>query len=78
MTQRGDLLQWWRYVHSNPGFRGLYERGVRTLALAWILGADEPGFHVVLDDGEEYGIVPGKRHEIFQITPQGDLQVSLD
>ena len=54
-------------MHSNPGLRGLYERGVSTFALAWIQGADEPGFHVVLDDGAEYGIVPGKRHEIFQI-----------
>jgi hypothetical protein len=78
LTQRGDRLQWWRYMHSNPGLRGLYERGVSTFALAWIQGADEPGFHVVLDDGEEYGILPGKRREFFQITPQGDLQVSLD
>ena len=78
LTARGDMLQWWRYMHSNPGLRGLYERGVRTFALALILGANEPGFHVVLEDGKEFGILPGKRREIFQITPQGNLQVSLD
>ena len=72
------MLQWWRYMHSNPGLRGLYERGVRTFALALILGANEPGFYVVLEDGEEFGILPGKRREIFQIAPQGNLQVSLD
>jgi hypothetical protein len=78
LTERGDLLQWWRYMHSTPGTRGLVERGVRTFALAWILGADEPGFHVVLENGDVFGILPGRRHEIFQIIPQGDLQVSLD
>jgi hypothetical protein len=65
-------------MHSTPGARGLYERGVRTFALAWILGANEPGFHVVLENGDEFGIFPGKRREIFHIIPQGDLQVSLD
>ena len=65
-------------MDSNLEIRGLYERGVRTFALAWILGANKPGFHVVLESGDEFGILPGRRREIFQIIPQGDLQVSLD
>ena len=65
-------------MDSNLEIRRLYERGVRTFALAWILGANKPGFHVVLESGDEFGILPGKRREIFQIIPQGDLQVSLD
>jgi hypothetical protein len=65
-------------MQSN-GLRELYDRGVRTFAVAWILGANEPGFHVVLESGDEFGIIfPGKRRVIFQITPQADLQVSLD
>jgi len=51
---------------------------VRTFALAWIYGANEPGFHVVLEDGDEFAIVPSRGQEIFQITPHGYLQVSLD
>jgi len=65
-------------MDSNLEIRRLYERGVRTFALAWILGANKPGFHVVLESGDEFGILPGRRHEIFQIIPQGNLQVSLD
>ena len=41
---------------SSPCHRWLRGRGVRTFALAWSYGANEPGFHVVLKDGDEFAI----------------------
>ena len=68
------MLHW----NRTPYLSWFLGRGVRTFALAWIYGANEPGFHVVLEDGDEFAIVAGRGQEIFQITPHGYLQVSLD
>ena len=68
------MLHW----NRTPYLSWFWGRGVRTFALAWIYGANEPGFHLVLEDGDEFAIVPGRGQEIFQITPHGYLQVSLD
>ena len=68
LTERGDLLQWWRYRHSNLD---------STNAVCAFSRLLEPGFHFVLQGGEECCTLPGKRQDIFQIIPQGDLQVSL-
>ena len=57
--------------------RWLRGRGVRTFALAWSYGANEPGFHVVLD-GDEFAIGPSRRTDVFLLTTQHDQQVSLD
>jgi hypothetical protein len=63
---------------DGDGLRELYDRGVRTFAVAWILGANEPGFHVVLKDGDEFAIGPSRRTDVFLLITQNDQQVSLD
>ena len=63
---------------SSPCHRWLRGRGVRTFALAWSYGANEPGFHMVLEDGEDFSILPDNRRDMFQSTPQGDQQVKLE
>ena len=50
---------------------------MRTFALAWIYGPNAPGFHVVLEDGDEYAIVPGRHPEVFLLTPLSDEMVCL-
>ena len=62
----------------SPCHRWLRGRGVRTFALAWSYGANEPGFHVVLKDGDEFAIGPSRRTDVFLLTTQNDQQVSLD
>ena len=63
---------------SSPCHRWLRGRGVRTFALAWSYGANEPGFHVVLKDGDGFPIGPSRRTDVFLLTTQNDQQVSLD
>ena len=39
---------------------------------------NSPGFHMVLEDGEDFSILPDNRRDMFQSTPQGDQQVKLE
>ena len=39
---------------------------------------NSPGFHMVLEDGEDVSILPDNRRDMFQSTPQGDQQVKLE
>ena len=63
---------------SSPCHRWFRGRGVRTLAVAWSYGSNEPGFHVVLKGGDEFAIGPSRRTDVFLLTTQHDQQVSLD
>ena len=71
------MLDWWVYMDSTPLRHWIRERGVRTFALAWIYGPNAPGFHVVLEDGDEYAIVPGRHPEVFLLIPLSDEMVCL-
>ena len=51
MTERGDLLQWWRYMHSNPGLRGLHRARCAHSCACLDFRPQPTGFRAVLQDG---------------------------
>ena len=65
-------------MDSTPDLSWLLERWVLMFAIAWVC-VNSPGFHVVLEDGEDISIfLRDNRRDMFQCTPQGDQQVKLE
>ena len=63
-SQGGDMaFQWWRLMPGTLWGEHCCNIGVRVWAVCWLRMAYRAGFHIILENGDEYTLVPARGAE---------------